>query len=197
MSRNRARLAAAGAAVALAVTGASGVAVADTAPAAPTGSAVVHENTTFLKDSAVNGLVVIPLPSATPSYDGTAGFSAAFPVAGGSVNLPAYYGNVQLGGGLLFINVFTGKSAVFKQLAFSADTWQLTGVPVDGTAPVALLDPAGATTVNRVGATQTLAAADLQVDAEGAQYVDAKLNTSFFKAGQSIGSFSLTFTTGS
>ncbi|MFJ2779352.1 hypothetical protein [Kitasatospora sp. NPDC087315] len=197
MSRTRARLAATGAVVVLAVTGASSVAAAAPAATAPTGSVVVHENTTFLKDSALNGVVVIPLPSATPSYDNTSGFSTTFPVTGGQVNLPAYYGNIQLGGGLLFINVFTGKSAVFKQLAFSADNWQLTGVPVDGTAPVALLDPAGDTQVTKVGATQTLTAADLQVDAEGARYVDSKLNTTFFKGGQSLGSLSLTFTAGS
>ncbi|MFG3051033.1 hypothetical protein ACGFZP_08785 [Kitasatospora sp. NPDC048239] len=197
MTRTRARLAATGAAVVLAVTGMSGAAVADAAPAAPTGSAVVHENTAFLKESALNGLVVIPLPTATPSYDSTSGFSTSFPVTGGDVNLQGYYGNVQLGGSLLFVNLFTGKSAVFKQLAFSADSWAITGVPVGGTAPVALLDPAGTTDITRSGATQTVTAADLRVDAEGAQFVDAKLNTSFFKGGQSVGNFSLTFTTGS
>ncbi|MEV0534311.1 hypothetical protein [Kitasatospora sp. NPDC050463] len=196
MTRTNARFAATGAAVVLAVTGMSGAAAADVAPAAPTGSAVVHENTAFLKDSALNGLVVIPLPTATPSYDSTTGFSTSFPVTGGEVNLQGYYGNVQLGGSLLFVNLFTGKSAVFKELAFSADSWAITGVPVGGTAPVALLDPAGTTDITRSGATQTVTAADLRVDAEGAQYVDTKLNTTFFKAGQSIGTFSLSFTAG-
>ncbi|MFJ3787973.1 hypothetical protein [Kitasatospora sp. NPDC090091] len=197
MSRTRARLVAAGAAVVLTVTGLSGVAAADTAPVAPTGSAVVHESTAFLKDAALSGVVVIPLPAATPSYDSTTGFSTTFPVTGGDANLQGYYGNVELGGSLLFINVFTGKSALFKQLAFSADTFQVTGVLAGGAAPVALLDPAGMTDITRSGATQTVTSTDLKVDAEGAQVLDGKLNTSFFKGGQSVGDFTLTFTAGS
>ncbi|GAA2793248.1 hypothetical protein RMN57_20730 [Kitasatospora sp. CM 4170] len=196
MSRTRARLAAAGAAVVLTVTGPIGAAAADTAPA-PTGSAVVHESAAFLKEAALSGVVVIPLPAATPSYDSTTGFSTTFPVTGGDANFQGYYGNVELGGSLLFINVFTGKSALFKHLAFSADTFQITGVAADGAAPVALLDPAGMTDITRSGATQKVTSTDLKVDAEGAQALDGKLNTSFFKGGQSVGDFTLTFTSGS
>ncbi|MED7950649.1 hypothetical protein ACFVYP_11665 [Kitasatospora sp. NPDC058201] len=199
MSRTRARLAATGTAVVLAVTGMSGAAVADTAPASTpsTGSAVVNSSTTFLKDQALNGIVVIPLPTAAPSYDSTTGISTTFPVTGGSANLSGYYGDIDLGGGLLFINVFTGKSATFKQLHFSVDSWQISGVPVGGTAPVALLDPAGDSQIGRNGAVQTLNTTDLQLDAAGAEYLDSKLKTSFFKAGQSVGTFALTFTQGS
>ncbi|MFJ9951492.1 hypothetical protein [Kitasatospora sp. NPDC091207] len=199
MSRTRARFAATGTAVVLAVTGLSGAAVADTAPASTpsTGSAVVNSSTTFLKDSALNGIVVIPLPTASPSYDSTTGISTTFPVTGGSANLPSYYGDIDLGGGLLFINLFTGKSATFKQLHFNVGTWQITGVAVGTTTPVALLDPAGDSEVTRTGTLQTLSASDLQLDAAGAQYLDTKLNTSFFTGGQSVGSFALKFTPGS
>ncbi|WP_327679214.1 hypothetical protein [Kitasatospora sp. NBC_00458] len=199
MSRTRARLAATGAVVVLAVTGMSGAAVADTAPASTpsTGSAVVNSSTAFLKDQALNGIVVIPLPTASPSYDSVTGISTTFPVTAGSANLSGYYGDIDLGGGLLFVNVFTGKSATFKKLHFSVDNWQITGVPVGGTESVALLDPAGNSQIGRNGTTQTLASSDLQIDAAGAQYLDSKLNTSFFKGGQSVGSFALTFTQGS
>ncbi|MFC5667391.1 hypothetical protein ACFP3U_31040 [Kitasatospora misakiensis] len=199
MSRTRARLAATGAAVVLAVTGMSGAAVADAAPAStpPTGSAVVTSSTAFLKDQALNGIVVIPLPAAAPAYDSATGITTTFPVTGGSGDLSAYYGDIDLGGGLLFVNVFTGRSATFKQLHFSVGNWQITGVPVGGTAPVALLDPAGDSQVSRAGGVQTLASSDLQVDAAGAQYLDSKLNTSFFKGGQSVGSLAVSFTPGS
>ncbi|MGW6917860.1 hypothetical protein ACWGB8_29145, partial [Kitasatospora sp. NPDC054939] len=199
MSRTRVRLAATGAAVVLAATGMSGAAVADTAPAGTpsTGSAVVTSSNAFLRDSALNGIVVIPLPTASPTYDSTTGISTTFPVTGGAANLPAYYGDIQLGGGLLFVNVFTGKSATFKKLSFRVDTWQITGVPVGGTEPVALLDPAGDNQVANTGGVQTLKASELQIDAEGAAFIDGRLNTGFFKAGQSVGSLSLTFTQGS
>ncbi|WP_406090892.1 hypothetical protein [Kitasatospora purpeofusca] len=199
MSRTRARLAATGAAVALAVTGMSGAAVADTAPASTpsTGSAVVNSSTAFLKDQALNGIVVIPLPTASPSYDSTTGISTTFPVTGGVADLVNFNGSVDLGGGLLFVDVFTGKSVTFKQIKFNAVKWRLTGVPVGGTEAVSLLAPSGDSDLTRSGATQTLTASDLEVDATGAQFLDTKLNTDFFKAGQSVGSLTLTYTKGS
>ncbi|MFE7191111.1 hypothetical protein [Kitasatospora sp. NPDC057541] len=199
MSRTRARLAATGAAVVLAVTGMSGAAVADTTLASTpsTGSAVVNSSTTFLKDQALNGIVVIPLPTAAPSYDSATGISTTFPVTAGAANLAGYYGDIELGGGLLFVNVFTGKSATFKQLHFSVDSWAITGVPVGGTAAVSLFDPAGNTQIANSAGTQTLNSSELKIDAAGAQYLDTKLNTTFFQGGQTIGSLALTFTQGS
>ena len=195
MSRTSVRLAATAATAVLAVTGLSGAAVADTAPATvASGSVVVHESTSFIQQTAAAGVVVVPLPSGTPAYDSAAGFSATFPVTGGDANLAAYYDRIELGGGLLFVNLNTGKTAIFKQLAFQADTWRLTGVPLGGTEPVELLAPAGDNQINRTGTTQTLEASDLKVDADGAQYVDSKLNTTFFQGGQSIGSLSISFT---
>ena len=195
MSRTSVRLAATAATAVLAITGLSGAAVADTAPATvASGSVVVHESTSFIQQTAAAGVVVVPLPAGTPAYDSAAGFSATFPVTGGAAVLASYYDRIELGGGLLFVNLNTGKTAIFKQLAFQADTWQVTGVPLGGTAPVALLDPAGDNQIGRTGTTQTLEASDLKVDAEGAQYVDNKLNTTFFQGGQSIGSLSISFT---
>ncbi|MFF2950983.1 hypothetical protein ACFVVU_06475 [Kitasatospora sp. NPDC057965] len=199
MSRTRARLAATGTAVVLAVTGMSGAAVADTAPASTpsTGSAVVNSSTTFLKDQALNGIVVIPLPSATPSYDSTTGINTTFQVTGGSADLFNFYGDIELGGGLLFVNIFTGKSVTFGQLHFNVDAWSLTGVPVGSTDAVQLLDPKGRLQLGGSAANATLSSSDLQLDAAGATYLDTKLKTDFFKAGQSVGSFSLKFTQGS
>ncbi|SDT71384.1 hypothetical protein SAMN05216371_4110 [Streptomyces sp. TLI_053] len=194
MSRTSARLAAVATAVVLATTGAATSATAAT-PA--TGSAVVNESNTFLINSLSAGVMVFALPTATGSYDSATGLSAAFPVTGGAANLPSYYGDVQLGGGLLFINLRTGKTAVFKNLSFNVGNWQITGVPQGGTTSVALLDPAGDTTVAGNAAASTLTASDLQVDEEGAKYLDTKLNTTFFTAGQSVGSLNLTFKAGS
>ncbi|MFE6869925.1 hypothetical protein ACFVFS_25630 [Kitasatospora sp. NPDC057692] len=196
MSRTSARLAAVATAVVLATTGAATSATAEAATPA-TGSAVVNESNTFLINSLSAGVMVFALPTATGSYDSATGLSAAFPVTGGSANLAAYYGDIQLGGGLLFINLRTGKSAVFKDLSFRVSTWQITGVPQGGTAPVALLDPTGDTSVSGNAAASSLTASDLQVDEEGAKFLDTKLNTTFFTGGQSVGSLNLTFKAGS
>ncbi|MET8622471.1 hypothetical protein ABZW30_01700 [Kitasatospora sp. NPDC004669] len=194
MSRTTARFLAGGVAVVLAVTGFSGLAAADTAPAAiPTGSAVVIENNTFLQSAAGSGVFIVPLPNASVSYDTTKGLSTTLPVTGGSINLRGYYGNATLDGSLLFVDIQTGKSVLFKQLAFSADRWRLTGVPDGATAPVSLLRPAGVQESAQSGTTQTLAASNLTLDTTGAQFLDAQLNTTFFTGGQSVGSFSLTF----
>ncbi|MCX4747838.1 hypothetical protein OG455_20335 [Kitasatospora sp. NBC_01287] len=199
MSRISARLAvtAVAAAAALAVTGLSDTALAATATTAPTGSLVVQEDSTFLKDAAASGIIAIALPNATPGFTSGTGFSATFPVTGGTVNLPGFYGNVSLGGGLLLVNIKTGKVAVFNKLAFSADNWAVTGVPLGQSAPVLLLDPVGNTSVTTSAGTQTLTSDDLEIDPAGAQYADTQLGTTFFTAGQHAGTANLTFTPGS
>ncbi|WP_035799175.1 hypothetical protein [Kitasatospora mediocidica] len=198
MPRTRARVAATAAATAalaatVAFTGLSGAASAATAPA-PTGSLAIQEDSTFLQQSAAAGILAIALPSATSAYNSATGLSASFPVTAGSIHLTGYYGNVQVGGGLLLVNVRTGKTAIFTQLAFSADNWAITGVPLGASAAVNLLDPVGNTAVAQSGTTQTLQSDDLQVDPAGAQFADAKLGTGFFTAGQHTGTLALTVT---
>ncbi|MFI6153730.1 hypothetical protein ACIBCA_13640 [Kitasatospora sp. NPDC051170] len=194
MSRITARFLAGGVAVVLAATGFSSEAVADTAPAAPTGSAVVTENNAFLQSAAANGVFIVPLPNASVSYDSTAGLATSLPVTGGSINLKQYYGNASLDGSLLFVDLLTGKSVLFKQLAFSADDWRVTGVPAGGTEPVLLLKPGGTVAASQNGNTQSLTSDNLTVDATGAKYLDAQLNTTFFTGGQKVGSFTFSFT---
>ncbi|MGK4583975.1 hypothetical protein [Kitasatospora sp. HPMI-4] len=197
MTRPAVRSAALSAAALLAAGAPLAVAAPAGAATPPSGSAVVTESGTFFQQAAAAGIVAVPLPPAGASYDATKGPAATFRVTGGSASLPGYYGTVQLGGGLLAFDARTGKCVTFEQLAFDAGSWQLTGVPAGGTAPVALLDPAGSNTVTRNGATQNLAASDLRLDAAGAALLDSRLGTSFFTAGQSVGSFSLSFTPGS
>ncbi|WP_031074790.1 hypothetical protein [Streptomyces sp. NRRL WC-3742] len=194
MSRITARFLAGGVAVVLAATAFSSAAVADTAPAAPTGSAVVTESNAFLQSAAASGVVIVPLPNASVSYDGTTGLATSLPVTGGSINLKSYYGNASLDGSLLFVDLQTGRSVLFKQLAFSADRWRITGVPADGTDPVSLLKPGGTVAASQSGTTQNLTADNLTVDANGAKYLDAQLNTTFFTGGQKVGSFTFSFT---
>ncbi|MFD7449442.1 hypothetical protein [Kitasatospora sp. NPDC059827] len=199
MARIGARIAATGAAVVLGVTGFAGVAVADGTVAtttAPTGSAVITVDQQFLANTALNGIIVIPLPSATAD-DTNNVLTTTLPVTGGVANIPAFNGHVQFGGGLLFVNLNNGKNVAFKQLDFGVRAWNISGVPVGGTAPVPLLDPRGFTQRGVTGTTQTLSASSLQVDAAAAQYLDTALNTTYFTGGQSVGSLALSYTPGS
>ncbi|MFJ1758518.1 hypothetical protein [Kitasatospora sp. NPDC088134] len=191
MSRLPVRIAAAAAGLALVAT----VASASAASAAPaSGSAVIHESNAFFQQAAQAGIVAVPLPTATAGYDSATGLSAGFPVTGGSGSLRDFYGNITLGGGLLFVDAKTGSAVSFHQLSFSIDNWAVTGV-ADGTGTtVTLFDPAGNNSVTNSGTTQNLTADSLVLDAAGAQYLDGRLHTTFFTAGQSVGSFAVTFT---
>ncbi|MFJ1791865.1 hypothetical protein [Kitasatospora griseola] len=191
MSRTFARVAAAAAGLALSVTAASATS-ASAAPAA--GNAVIHESNAFFQQAAQAGIVAVPLPTATAGYDSASGLSASFPVTNGSGSLAEFWGSIQFGGGLLFVDARTGSAVAFRQLAFSSDTYQVVGVPDGSTTPVALFTPAGETVVTRTGTTQNLSAASLALDPAGAQFLDSKLRTSFFTAGQSVGTFTVTYT---
>ncbi|GAB7181823.1 hypothetical protein ATKI12_1654 [Kitasatospora sp. Ki12] len=195
MTRISARLASTGAAVVLALTAVSGAAVADTPATTPAaGQAVITTDVNFLSAAALKGIVVIPLQPANPTFDPNAGLTVTLPVSGGAANIPAFYGDVQFGGGLLFLNLSTGRSVTFKQFDFSVANGYFTAVPNGSTTPVPLLDPAGDNVINRNGLTQNLNSSSFQVDAEGATYLDAKLGTTFFTAGQQVGSLALSYT---
>ncbi|MFE6049675.1 hypothetical protein ACFQ6N_02860 [Kitasatospora sp. NPDC056446] len=195
MSRISARLASTGAAVVLAVTAAGGAAVADAPAATPAaGQAVITTDVNFLTNAALNGIVIIPLQPASPAYDQATGLTLNLPVSGGAANIPAFYGDVQFGGGLLFLNLTTGKSVTFKQFDFSVTNGYFTAVPNGSTTPVPLLDPAGDNVISRSGLTQNLTSSSFQVDAAGAQYLDTKLGTGYFTAGQQIGKLALSYT---
>ena len=191
MNRNKLVLSAAAAVAAALAVGSSTPALAAT-PAS--GAAVISESNAFFGQAALAGVVAVPLPTATASYNSSTGLSGSFPVTGGTASLTVLYGSIQLGGGLLLVDAKTGTSATFGSLAFDVDTFQITGVPQGGTAPVALFDPSGDISVVPAAGGQQLTASDLQIDAAGAQYLDGKLKTSFFAAGQSVGSLTVSYT---
>ena len=190
MNRNKLVLSAAAVAAALAV-GSSTPALAAT-PAS--GAAVISESNAFFGQAALAGVVAVPLPTATASYNSSTGLSGSFPVTGGTASLTVLYGSIQLGGGLLLVDARTGTSATFGSLAFDVDTFQITGVPQGSTTAVPLLDPAGDLVIDVNGTVQTLTASDLDVDPAGAAYLDSQLRTSFFTGGQSVGSLTVSFT---
>lgn len=165
-----------------------------TAATAASGSAVVSESSSFFQTAAAQGVYVTPLPSATGSYSSANGLVGTFPITAGTGSLYTATAELQLGGGLLLVDVKTGRAAAFTKIAFDAYNDEITGVPVGGTTVVPLLDPSGDLEVEAPTATQTFTASDLDVDPAGASYLNAHLNTTFFTAGQSVGSLAVTYT---
>ncbi|QKW18368.1 hypothetical protein HUT16_04180 [Kitasatospora sp. NA04385] len=195
MSRLTVRIAAAAAGLALIATAATAATAASASAATPaSGSAVINESNAFFQQAAQAGIVAVPLPTATAGYDVNTGLSASFPVTDGTGGLRDFFGGVQLGGGLLFVDAKTGSAVSFHKLSFSFEDWTLSAVPDGSATPVALFDPAGENVLNYTGTTQHLSAQSLVLDAAGAQYLDSKLHTTFFAAGQSVGSFTVTYT---
>ncbi|MFC1404425.1 MULTISPECIES: hypothetical protein [Streptacidiphilus] len=164
-----------------------------TAATAASGSAVITESSTFFQQAAAQGVFAAPLPSATGAYSSANGLTSTFPVTGGTGNVDQITADLQLGGGLLIVDVKTGRAAAFTNLDFNTFLGQFTGVPVGGSTPVALLDPAGDLSVGGDGTAQTLTSSELDVDPAGAAYLNAHLQTGFF-AGQSVGSFAVSYT---
>ena len=164
------------------------------AATAASGSAVVSESNSFFQQAAAQGIYATPLPSATGSYSSASGLVGTFPITSGTGSLYTATAELQLGGSLLLVDVKTGRAAAFSQLVFDTYNDEITGVPVGGTTAVPLLDPSGALDAEAPSATQTFTASDLDVDPAGASYLDSHLNTTFFTAGQSVGSLSVTYT---
>ncbi|GAA1965379.1 hypothetical protein [Kitasatospora viridis] len=192
MTRMTVRLVATAAvAASVAMVGLSDTATAATTPAS--GSLVVQEDNTFLQNSLQNGIIAVALPSATVGYNPSTGFSGTFPVTGGSVNVSRFYGAAQLGGQILVVNLGTGQTVIFNNLAFDASKWAVTAVPQGSTTAVKLFDPKS-TVITKSGTTQNLAAGELDIDAAAAQYADNALGTSYFTAGQNVGSANFSFT---
>jgi hypothetical protein len=188
-------------AVALAGAGALAFTLTAAAPAGATGTAasgsvVVTESNAFLAQAAQNGIIIIPLPSATASYSSGTGASSTFPVTGGTGSLPQFFGDIQLGGGVLVVDAATHKSACFHDLDFSIVDYALEGVPDGGTASVPLVDVGGDTTVSSPGASPQTLTSNANIDPAGASYLNGALGTSLFSTDglQVLGSIDVTFT---
>ncbi|MEV6925583.1 hypothetical protein AB0M46_13935 [Dactylosporangium sp. NPDC051485] len=183
-------------ALALALTGSSLV-----ASAGPAAANVVSGNTTlsvplsFVVQAANAGIVPVPAKPATTNYNSTKGtLDVGFPVTGGDADLTLFTGYVQHSGTLCFVNATNGKSVTLTNLEFDVSATVLTMQPKGSTTKVILFDLVPPTTTTETGTAASFTAAGLAVDAAGASYLDSALGTTFFTAGQPVGSFASNWT---
>jgi hypothetical protein len=159
------------------------------------GTASIAINHATVTGLARDGIVLLPRAPGGASA-GRNREIVALTVSGGDGNYVDTAGSVDLAGGLVFTDAATGRSVTVSSLAFSYDAGTIGGVA--GTRHVALVSVGGALSgSSNAGppATQTFTASELLVTASGARYLNSQLHTSYFKAGQQVGSFTTTYET--
>jgi len=182
-----------GAGVAALVIGSAGVASADTVVTGGTTTISVPAATAAAAVRA--GIVATLTDPATATYNQqTSAIDAAFPVTGGTADVKTFTGTLEHGGSVVFANYNKNKKVTITNLTLDFVTNQISGVLSGSTTPVTLFDLGGQGSSSVSGQTQTYSASEFDVDPGGATALDTALKTSYFTAGQNLGSFTTTFT---
>lgn len=180
---------------------AAGLAAAAVATAAPAQAATVASGTTtftvplsFVAAAARSSIVATPDNPATASYDSTAKtFALAFPVTGGNASFATLTGSLTHSGALKVRDTCTHQVVTLTGLTYTVRTGRISALEPDGATSVTLFDIGGTVQVT-LGNSPSYTATSLTVDPAGASYLDTALGTTFFTAGQQVGSFGTTFT---
>jgi hypothetical protein len=181
-------------AAALAVS-ASGPALADTADTG--GSGTLSVPVAVVAGLAHANIVVLPGTPATSSFDPVAGTdSITMPVTGGNGEVSNFFGKVEYGGSMVFINGATGKTAVITGIDLNFFTGALTGVLPGNSKHTALAYVRGdMSTSTSAGppATETFTTDELDLSAKAAGALNTDLGTKAFIKGTIIGGFTTTY----
>lgn len=141
---------------------------------------------------AHSGVVVVSSGAASSSYDNTTKtFTVVYTATGGDADVSNFDGTVDYSGSVKVVNVFNGKSVTLStlQLDLLDDQIDLTA---EGTASP-YLDLAGTQSAAINGASQSVSASELDLDAAGADSLNKALGTCAFSAGTDFGSFTTTY----
>jgi hypothetical protein len=183
----------AGAAVAVS---ASGPALADTTDTG--GTAALSVPTAVVVGLANANIVTLPGNPASSSFDPTVGADTfTMPVTGGNGEVTNFYGNVNFGGSLVFINAKAGKTVTISDLKLNFFTGAITGVFSGSTTRTALGYFSGSLSTNKdpgPPVTETFSADEVDLSGKAAKALNTGLATTIFKRGAIIGAFTTTFT---
>ncbi|HEY4454587.1 MAG TPA: hypothetical protein VGN81_09790 [Pseudonocardiaceae bacterium] len=167
--------------------------------AAPAGAETIASGTgTFTVPLSVEtalaraGVVVTASGDASASYDNTTKtFTVVYTATGGNADVNNFDGTVDYAGGVKVLNIHNGRTATLSGLEFDVLDDQIV-LSANGTANP-YLDLAGTQGATINGASQTISASDLTLDAAGADYLNTALGTCAFTAGTDFGSFTTTY----
>jgi hypothetical protein len=156
------------------------------------GSVTLTVKAAWVAQLAKAGVVVVPQGDSSLTYNAAAKtFSVTFAATGGDADLNLGAGSVDYSGSLLGFSC-KGRTVSLGSLLFDLENGQFDGASAAG-GELALADLGGTVDGTISGTTQTFESSDLDLDPAGAAYLDSALGTKAFTAGQSIGSFSATW----
>ena len=134
-----------------------------------------------------------PNRPATATYDSAAAAVAVtFPVSGGDADLTALTGELTYSGSLTVFNSRNGTCVTLGGLVLDLRAAEILATAPDGTT-IGLFDLQPEIDYT-AGTPNTLSTQSTTLDADAASYLDTKLNSTAFTAGQPVGSFSTTWT---
>ena len=171
---------------------ASGPALADTTDTG--GSGTLSVPVAVVAGLAHANIVVLPGTPATSSFDPVAGTdSITMPVTGGNGEVSNFFGAVQYGGSMVFIDGATGKTVVITGIQLNYFTGALTGVFAGATKHTPLAYVRGTMSSSTGVGTETFTTDELDLSAKAAGALNTGLGTKVFIKGTDIGGFTTTY----
>ncbi len=152
----------------------------------------------YLVSLAKSGIILLPGAGATSAY--TAGISNAsstdaytFPVTGGNGEVSNFFGIVDLGGSLVYINSSHSQTAAVTSLRLNFFTGALTGI-INGAAHSVTIAYVGGNLSTSTGSgTETFSATQLSFGGKAASALNTALATKAFVKAVNLGALSTTF----
>jgi hypothetical protein len=176
----------------VAVSG-SGPALADTTDTGGTASLSVP--VAVVAGLANASIVMLPGNPASSSFASGAN-TVTMLVTGGNGEVTNFYGNVNFGGSLVFINAKAGKTLTISDLKLNFFTGAITGVFSGGTTRTALGYFSGSMSTSTDPGppiSETFSADEVDLSGKAAKALNTGLATTIFKRGIIIGAFTTTF----
>ena len=159
------------------------------------GTVTLTVKASFISQLAHSGVAIVPSNAASVTFNSDGSVTIVYNATGGDANLVQSAGSINYTGGILGFSVNRNG---FHSVSLGSLLFDLTDSQFDGATSTSgetpLVDLAGSQFGLINGSTQSYSASDLQVDAAGAALLDSALHTSAFAAGQSVGSFTTTWT---
>jgi hypothetical protein len=163
------------------------------------GTVAITVPLSYVAQLAKAGIVAIPTPLSEVSVSKSSKTATITTnVTGGDADVSVLYGSLDMSGKLHFANVHPVRVASLGSMQLDINDSEVLATPAGSSTPVVLLDVTGdittSVTPGTTSTTDTYDSDQLVIDPAGAAYLDTKLHTSAFKAGQTVGTLSATWT---
>ncbi len=159
------------------------------------GTVVIALRHGAVESLAKASIVVLPTGSGTASYSKGAE-KVMLQVTGGTASFVGTAGSLDLAGSLELIDGATGKSVTLTNLTFNYTSGDISGTA--GARHVVIGQIGGAEVGQQHAGpptSETFSASAVFTTKAGAAYLDSRLHTKYFKAGQDLGSFAANYDT--